>query len=91
MKAVQREDNKFTQKQMLLTVSQALGNTPAVCRKSYVHPQMLALANVAAASTQRAAEMLRPALEAGARGRSGLRGSEKQLLLALAHLPELAG
>jgi DNA topoisomerase-1 len=33
----------FTQKQVLAAVSAILGNTPAVCRKAYVHPAVLAL------------------------------------------------
>ncbi len=33
----------FTLKQLLAEVAQNLGNTPAVCRKAYVHPDVLAL------------------------------------------------
>jgi DNA topoisomerase-1 len=33
----------FTIKQLLAEVSAILGNTPAVCRKAYIHPQVLAL------------------------------------------------
>ena len=34
----------FTLKQVLAEVSSSLGNTPAVCRKAYVHPDVLELA-----------------------------------------------
>lgn len=34
----------FTLKQLLAEVSASLGNTPAVCRKAYIHPQVLTLA-----------------------------------------------
>ena len=33
----------FTLKQLLGEVSQSLGNTPAVCRKAYIHPRVLEL------------------------------------------------
>ena len=33
----------FTLKQLLGEVSQSLGNTPAVCRKPYIHPRVLEL------------------------------------------------
>ncbi len=40
----------LTLKQLLAVVAQRLGNTPAVCRKAYIHPQVLALATALAAS-----------------------------------------
>ena len=36
-------DQDLTLKQMLEPVTEALGNTPAIARKSYVHPDLLAL------------------------------------------------
>ena len=36
-------DHDLTLKQMLEPVTEALGNTPAIARKSYVHPDLLAL------------------------------------------------
>jgi DNA topoisomerase-1 len=33
----------FTLKQVLAQVASILGNTPAVCRKAYIHPDVLAL------------------------------------------------
>lgn len=33
----------FTLKQLLAEVSESLGNTPAVCRKAYIHPRVLEL------------------------------------------------
>ena len=38
-----REGRAFTQKELLAEVSGKLGNTPAVCRKAYIHPRVLAL------------------------------------------------
>ncbi len=39
-----REDPAMGLKAMLLTVSERLGNTPAIARKSYVHPALLSVA-----------------------------------------------
>jgi DNA topoisomerase I len=41
---VDRGGNGLTLKQMLAPVAEALGNTPAISRKSYVHPALIALA-----------------------------------------------
>jgi len=80
-KAVERGDSKFTLKQMLVEVSQALGNTPAVCRKSYVHPDVLDFAVMAAGNVGRAQQAL-AAIEHGAlpRGAGGLRQDERRLV-----------
>jgi DNA topoisomerase-1 len=40
----------FTIKQVLAQVSAVLGNTPAVCRKAYIHPEVLALCSQQAGS-----------------------------------------
>jgi DNA topoisomerase-1 len=50
-------------------VAQRLGNTPAVCRKSYIHPSVLELAGCAAA-----------ALPTRVRRKRGLSAPECQLL-----------
>ena len=38
-----RSEPGFTLKQLLAEVSGCLGNTPAVCRKAYIHPEVLTL------------------------------------------------
>ena len=43
-RAARRSDKGFALKHMLGEVAAALGNTPAVCRKSYVHPRVLEFA-----------------------------------------------
>lgn len=48
VRALERGDAGFTLKRMLAGVAAALGNTPAVCRKSYVHPAVIELATLAA-------------------------------------------
>ena len=84
-KAVQRADTKFTLKTMLAEVAQALGNTPAVCRKSYVHPDVLAFALMAAGNIGRAAEVLRGmGAQPLPRGAAGLRLDERRLVQFLA-------
>lgn len=74
----ERDDDGFTRRELndvLADVAQRLGNTVAVCRKSYVHPQVLA------ATPQR----LRSAAEAlaGLRRRRGWSVAERQLVAYL--------
>jgi len=65
---------------VLQGVSRVLGNTPAVCRKAYVHPVVLAI--VESAPDRQPARRAPPA-EPRAQGR-GLRAGERQLLAMLA-------
>jgi DNA topoisomerase-1 len=77
-RALERGEGQFTLRKMLAEVAQALGNTPAVCRKSYVHPQVLALALLA---TRRAEDARQSLVAAGqATGMNGLRRAERQLV-----------
>ncbi|HEY6088097.1 MAG TPA: DNA topoisomerase IB, partial [Burkholderiaceae bacterium] len=62
---------------VLQGVSSVLGNTPAVCRKAYVHPMVLAI--VESASDPQAAGPPEPRAQ-----RRGLRAGERQLLALLA-------
>ncbi len=79
-RAVARGDTRFTLRQMLTEVAQALGNTPAVCRRSYVHPDVVALALMAAGDIGRAGGVLEAvAREALPRGAAGLRQDEQRL------------
>lgn len=80
-KAIQRADAKFTLKTMLAEVAQALGNTPAVCRKSYIHPDVLAFALMAAGNIERAAGVLHGMrAQPLPRGAAGLRQDERRLV-----------
>jgi len=60
--------------QVLQTVARQLGNTPAVCRKSYVHPAVLAAAGVDGPCTEAAG---------AARARRHLQAAEARLLAFL--------
>jgi DNA topoisomerase I len=60
---------------VLAGVSQALGNTPAVCRKSYVHPAVLDAIGAAPAADP-----------ASARAARGLHADEQRLLRLLRSL-----
>lgn len=79
--AAERGDASFTLKRMLVQVAQALGNTPAVCRKAYVHPDVIALALTAAGDIARAGAVL-GTLDSLAlpRGAAGLRQPERRLV-----------
>ena len=70
------ESCRRTANQMLADVARRLGNTVAVCRKSYVHPRVLEL--LAAAVDRRAPAHLTPAR------RAGLDAAERRLLHFLA-------
>jgi DNA topoisomerase I len=88
MQAMSRAQPGFTLKQMLLTVSQALGNTPAVCKKSYVHPQVLEFAALVCADPPAAADRLqRCEVTARPASATGLRRAERQLLAYLREMP----
>ena len=78
-----RQDKPEPLKAILEHVAEALGNTPAMIRKSYVHPDLGALYKDGAFDTD---FWQNPAK---ASGPSGLRQAEKQLLLWL-ESPEIA-
>lgn len=81
VRALDSDKERFTLKRMLAHVSQALGNTPAVCRRSYVHPAVIDLAIRAARDPEDARS------EIAALGtwpqRAGLRLAERGLLAYL--------
>ncbi len=81
VRAMDDDKERFTLKRMLAQVSLALGNTPAVCRKSYVHPAVIDLA-IRAARDPDAARAEIAALGAWPR-RTGLRQAERGLLALL--------
>ncbi|MEO7639992.1 MAG: DNA topoisomerase IB, partial [Ramlibacter sp.] len=70
----------FTLKELLAQVSGSLGNTPAVCRKAYIHPRVLALGiQLATRKEPGAWEAHAPA----ARPIKGLAASEQRLVAYL--------
>jgi DNA topoisomerase-1 len=69
----------FTLKQLLAVVAARLGNTPAVCRKAYIHPEVLALGSRLATRTP--PQPLQ--LPAGGSAR-GLAAAERRLVAFLA-------
>ena len=74
----------FTLKQLLAEVASALGNTPAVCRKAYVHPGVLELGmKLAALKGQALFDDHVPAHKGGG---AGLSAAEKRLVSMLSAL-----
>ncbi|MEK8029425.1 DNA topoisomerase IB [Ideonella sp. DXS29W] len=66
-------------------VARRLGNTPAVCRKAYIHPQVLALAN-RVGDAQARAELLSQAWVTSPPAAPGLVLAERQLMGLLKRL-----
>ena len=71
----------FTLKQLLAEVAQNLGNTPAVCRKAYVHPDVLELGMKLAALKGEA--LFDDQVPAAKAGRKGLTAAESRLVAFL--------
>jgi len=71
----------YSAKAVLQEVARLLGNTPAVCKKSYIHPAVLALGSQLAQDAQAMAELW-PRLEAGKKVRR-LYAAEHRLLAFL--------
>ncbi|MFC5500407.1 DNA topoisomerase IB [Caenimonas terrae] len=74
----------FTLKQLLAEVAHSLGNTPAVCRKAYIHPGVLELGMRLAALKGHA--LFDEHVPAAKGGGSGLSAAEKRLVALLATL-----
>ena len=72
------EGRRPSSKQMLAVVSGRLGNTPAVCRKSYVHPGILELAESDSDDDERRDSRLRARV-----AHRGLSAAEQRLLSLL--------
>ena len=77
--------NSFTLKQLLAKVAQSLGNTPAVCRKAYIHPGVLELGIKLAALKGKG--LFDDHVPAPTAGGNGLTAAEKRLVAFLAALP----
>lgn len=80
------DGSRYTAKEILAAVAKQLGNTPAVCRKAYVHPAVLALGSALAGDADDpSAEVLRRmSARTAAAGRTrGLHAPEQRLLAFL--------
>jgi len=89
---VASDGSRYTAKDILATVARQLGNTPAVCKKAYVHPAVLSLGSALASTEADAASALleRIAGRRSARPSRGLHAAERRLLAFLqAHRREL--
>lgn len=72
-----------TPRGVLAEVARRLGNTPAVCRKAYVHPEVLALGAALDDAARREALAARPWVQASPPARRGLSAAERRLLAML--------
>ncbi|WP_083338305.1 DNA topoisomerase IB [Ensifer sp. LCM 4579] len=72
-RAAIEEDRRPTVKEMSEAAAAVLCNTPAICRKSYIHPDIIALGSGASASSS-------GRLHARSRGKSELRSEEARML-----------
>ncbi|WP_313312391.1 DNA topoisomerase IB [Pulveribacter sp.] len=74
-------------RQILVEVARQLGNTPAVCRKSYVHPAVLALGEGLASDVGPGLQRLWQRLGRAGSSPRGLSAAERRLLAFLRHPP----
>ena len=79
------DGTRYSAKEILAAVAKQLGNTPAVCKKAYVHPAVLALGSALAGNEEDpAAELLRKmSARTAARKTRGLHAAEQRLLAFL--------
>jgi DNA topoisomerase-1 len=87
------DGSRYSAKEILTAVAKQLGNTPAVCKKAYVHPAVLALGSALAGDGEDAsAEVLRKmSARTASRRTRGLHAAEERLLAFLrAHRQRLA-
>ncbi|CAN7150126.1 DNA topoisomerase IB [Variovorax paradoxus] len=79
------DGTRYSAKEILAAVARQLGNTPAVCKKAYVHPAVLALGSALAGDEEDpAAELLRKmSARTAARKTRGLHAAEQRLLAFL--------
>ena len=79
------DGSRYSAKDILAAVAKQLGNTPAVCKKAYVHPAVLALGSALADDDEDAAAALfeKIAGRATAKPSRGLYAAERRLLAFL--------
>ncbi len=71
---------RATARDILCAVARQLGNTPAVCRKAYIHPAVLALGTTLASPPPQGTQDVWARLAGGRRPRRGLYAAEHRLL-----------
>jgi DNA topoisomerase-1 len=78
------DGSKYSAKNILAAVAKQLGNTPAVCKKAYVHPAVLALGSALANDEDAATALFEKiAGRATAKPSRGLYAAERRLLAFL--------
>ncbi|WP_431123903.1 DNA topoisomerase IB [Variovorax paradoxus] len=79
------DGSRYSAKEILAAVARQLGNTPAVCKKAYVHPAVLALGSALASDREDvSSEVLRKmTARTAARKTRGLHAAEQRLLAFL--------
>jgi len=79
------DGSRYSAKDILAAVAKQLGNTPAVCKKAYVHPAVLALGSALAKDDEDAATALFEKIAGGptAKPSRGLYAAERRLLAFL--------
>ncbi|MES2414720.1 MAG: DNA topoisomerase IB [Pseudomonadota bacterium] len=83
------EPDNYSAKTIVAEVARQLGNTPAVCKKSYIHPAVMALATDLAADAS-AMSGIWDALEKGSKPARRMRAAEARLLVFLKAQQRLA-
>jgi len=77
-----RRPNRASMKEVLCAVAARLGNTPAVCKKSYVHPAVLELAEMHISDSD-CSELWSRILRKAGKNQRDLRAAERRLLVFL--------
>ncbi|QNK65376.1 DNA topoisomerase IB [Variovorax sp. PAMC26660] len=77
------DGNRYSAKDILAAVARQLGNTPAVCKKAYVHPAVLALGSALADDEETTALFQKITGRGTARPSRGLYAAERRLLAFL--------
>jgi DNA topoisomerase-1 len=78
------DGNRYSAKDILAAVARQLGNTPAVCKKAYVHPAVLALGSALSEGDEATGALFeRIAGHGTARPSRGLHAAERRLLAFL--------
>lgn len=77
--------SRYSAREILAAVAKQLGNTPAVCKKAYVHPAVLALGSALAGDGEDASAKVlrRMSARTAARRTQGLHAAEQRLLVFL--------
>jgi len=78
-----RQPERTITKEVLNAVAARLGNTPAVCKKAYVHPAVLALAEMNISNSGEWKEWWRKIMQEAQKSHRSLRAPEHRLLVFL--------